>query len=155
MGMLNWLTNRGLDSWAYQAKYRQVIELTATSSTGLNKEINKYAAKGYMLQGAPIQGRDWVWRATMICNPEAKRELEDQKTKSEQEKINLELKKMELAQKKQAIEDAKTPEQKAKEKEKSIAKAKLAGSLVLGPLGLVSKKNRENIKDSVNKLLDK
>ena len=55
MGMLNWLTNRGLDSWAYQAKYRQVIELTATSSTGLNKEINKYTAKGYMLKATLME----------------------------------------------------------------------------------------------------
>ena len=81
--------------------------------------------------------------------------------------------KLELEKQKQAVEDAKTPEQKKREAEakkkqeeaeeqarvdkieKGKAKLKLAGSVMLGPLGLVSSKNRENIKNSLSKLKKK
>lgn len=65
MGILNWLDNRLSGSSLSKAKYRNIIELTASTSWSLNREINKKAARGYTLCGAPVQGRDGVWRATM------------------------------------------------------------------------------------------
>lgn len=77
MGLTKWALNRLEGSKAMQPKYRKVIELQANSSPGLNSEINKKMEKGYMLCGAPVQGRDGVWRATMQLNPQAMAELND------------------------------------------------------------------------------
>ena len=128
MGWFNTLVNMDTNGRLSDLKYQQ------KKTNRLIAEQNKLLAKPKEQQMAEIQ---------------------EAKAKAKQEKINLKMKKLELAQKKQEIEDAKTPEQKAREKEKNMAKAQLAGSLALGPFGLISKRNRENIKKSVDKLLEK
>ena len=181
MGMLDWATNR----MAGGAKLGVVTLTASTSSgisAEIAKYARKgYVLQGGITTSPMYGGNSYKYHATMMLaadnaeqqqqSPESADELK--KIEIERKKLELEKAKLELEKQKQAVEDAKTPEQKKQEAEakrkqeeaeeqarvdkieKGKAKLKLAGSIMLGPLGLVSSKNRENIKNSLNKLKKK
>lgn len=182
MGMFTWTLNR-MAGGAKTGVVTLEANTPGGLSNEIAKYTQKgYVLQGGITTGAQYGGNRHKFYATMILaadnseqqNPESS-ELDDElkKIEIERKKLELEKAKLELEKQKQAVEDAKTPEQKKREAEakkkqaeaeeqarvdkieKGKAKLKLAGSVMLGPLGLVSSKNRNNIKDSLNKLKKK
>lgn len=178
MGMLDWANNR-----LAGAASEGVVTLTAKTSGGISDEIAKYTRKGYVLQGgittSPMYGgNSYKYHATMmLADNSSQQSPESAALDDELKKIEIEKKRLELEKARLELENAKTPEQRKQEAEakkkqaedeerakeqaltdkveKGKAGLKLAGSVMLGPLGLVSSKNRENIKNSLNKLKKK
>lgn len=184
MGMLDWATNRMVGG-AKTGVVTLTAETSSGISAEIAKYARKgYVLQGGITTSPRYGGNSFKYHATMMLaadNTEQPKqssesaELDDELKQIEIEKKRLELEKakLELEKQKQAVEDAKTPEQKKREAEaakkkleaeekerqdkaeKNKAKLKLAGSAMLGPLGLVSSKNRQNIKNSLNKLMKK
>lgn len=183
MGMLDWATNR-MAGGAKLGVVTLTAETSGGIDAEIAKYTRKgYVLQGGITTSPRYGGNSFKYHATMMLaadnsgqqkTPESA-ELDDElkKIEIERKKLELEKAKLELEKQKQAVEDAKTPEQKKREAEakkkqeeaeeqarvdkieKGKAKLKLAGSVMLGPLGLVSSKNRENIKNSLNKLKKK
>ena len=185
MGMLDWATNRmagGAKLGVVTLTARTSSGISAEIAKYARKG---YVLQGGITTSPMYGGNSYKYHATMMLvadnaeqqqqqSPESA-ELDDElkKIEIERKKLELEKAKLELEKQKQAVEDAKTPEQKKQEAEakrkqeeaeeqarvdkieKGKAKLKLAGSLMLGPLGLVSSKNRQNIKNSLDKLMKK
>ena len=183
MGMLDWATNR-MAGGAKLGVVTLTASTSSGISAEIAKYASKgYVLQGGITTSPMYGGNSFKYHATMMLaadNSEPVKtsesaELDDElkKIEIERKKLELEKAKIELEKQKQAVEDAKTPEQKKREAEakkkqeeaeeqarvdkieKGKAKLKLAGSVMLGPLGLVSSKNRENIKNSLNKLKKK
>ena len=184
MGMLDWATNR-MAGGAKLGVVTLTASTSSGISAEIAKYTRKgYVLQGGITTSPMYGGNSYKYHATMMLaadnaeqqqqSPESA-ELDDElkKIEIERKKLELEKAKLELEKQKQAVEDAKTPEQKKQEAEakrkqeeaeeqarvdkieKGKAKLKLAGSIMLGPLGLVSSKNRENIKNSLNRLKKK
>lgn len=163
---MNWTLNRGLDN-KWLRNQTGVITVRATDPVMLNNEITKYMNKGYACSGNPYTAVEYgktTFYQTMMFSEEAAEQINAQVEAQNQARAEARAKRnakikavakkgLNQLMKEPGEEKIQAPEQQ-KTKEKNIAKAKLAGSLALGPLGLISKKNRKNIKDSLNKLLD-
>ena len=171
MGMLDWVTNR-MAGGAKLGVVTLTASTSSGISAEIAKYASKgYVLQGGITTNPMYGGNSYKYHATMMLaadnseqqqTPESA-ELDDElkKIEIERKKLELEKAKLELEKQKQAVEDAKTPEQKKREAEarkkqaeaeeqarvdkieKGKAKLKLAGSVMLGPLGLVSSKNRQ------------
>ena len=183
MGVFTWTLNRMAGGAKTGVVTLEANTPTGLSNKIAKYTQKGYVLQGGITTGSQYGGNTHKYYATMMLaadNSEPAKtsesvELDDELKKIEIEKKKLELEKakLELEKQKQAVEDAKTPEQKKREAdakkkqqeaeeqaridkaEKNKAKLKLAGSAMLGPLGLVSSKNRQNIKNSLDQLMKK